>query len=496
MGTPSPPAAEPSVLIVGSGFGGLGAAIELKRAGFENFTILEKATEVGGVWRENTYPGAGCDIPSPLYSFSFEPNPRWPKRYPLQADIHAYMKRVVTRYGLQAHLRFGIEVTGAEFDENRGLWRVASSTGETFEATVFVPAVGQLSRPVWPDIPGRDTFAGHSFHSAQWDHDYDLTGKRVAVIGTGASAIQFVPEIQPKTGRLMLFQRTAPYLLPKNDARYRGWQHRLFERLPAAQLLGRLRIWLLAEYATYMMTARPMLGKGLEMRTEQLRRRHIKDPELRAKLKPDYQLGCKRILFTNDYLPALARANVHVETGRITELTPNGVRTEDGAEHAADVIIYGTGFAATDFLGKLDVRGLGGRALSEAWAKGARAYLGMAVPGFPNMFCVYGPNTNLGAGSIIYMIERQARYIRQAVEYLARPEVSYVDVRPDVEERYDNEVQQRLAKSVWTRCASWYRQDDGRVSTNWPGLVSEYDRRTRKLDLTEYRTGAAKASVR
>ncbi|MEC3977603.1 flavin-containing monooxygenase [Amycolatopsis sp. H20-H5] len=490
MGT-TPPGTGPSVLIVGTGFGGIGTAIELQRAGFTEFTLLERAHEVGGVWRENTYPGAGCDIPSPLYSFSFEPNPDWPKRYSLQPDIHAYLKRVAAKYGLGPHIRFGTEVTSATFDSRRGLWTVETSTGETYEANVFVPAVGQLSRPVLPDIPGRETFAGPSFHSAEWDHDVDLRGKRVAVIGTGASAIQFVPEIRREAGRVTLFQRTAPYIMNKKDTRYRRWQQRLFRRLPATQLLGRLRIFLLAEYATYGMTKHQFLTKVFELRTGQLRRRHLKDPALRAKLKPDYPLGCKRILFTNDYLPALAQPNVEVETGRITAITPRGVRTEDGTEHQADIVVYGTGFAATEFLGKLEVHGLDGRSLSDAWARGARAYLGMTVPGFPNLFCVYGPNTNLGAGSIVYMIERQARYIRQAVEQLTRPDVSYVDVRPEVEERYDAEVQRRLAKSVWTTCASWYRQDDGRVSTNWPGLVSEYDRRTRTLDLTEYRTVGA-----
>jgi cation diffusion facilitator CzcD-associated flavoprotein CzcO len=361
---------------------------------------------------------------------------------------------------------------------------------------VFVPAVGQLSRPVWPDIPGHGNFDGHSFHSASWDHGCDLAGKRVAVIGTGASAIQFVPEIQPKAAHLTVFQRSAPYILQRRDTQYKEWQHRLFERLPATQLFGRLRIWLLAEFATYMMTAWPFLGIGFDLRTKQLRRRHIKDPGLRKKLKPDYPLGCKRVLFSDNYLPTLAKANVHVETGRITEITANGVRTADDVEHVADVIIYGTGFAATEFLGKLDVRGLGGRALADSWAHGARAYLGMTVPGFPNMFWMYGPNTNLGAGSIIYMIERQARYIRQALEHITRPKMSYMDIRPDVEDRYDKEVQRRLARSVWTSCTSWYRRDDGRVPTNWPGLVSEYHRRTRKLDLTGYRVMAAGAKGR
>jgi cation diffusion facilitator CzcD-associated flavoprotein CzcO len=478
----------PSVLIVGTGFGGIGTAIELKRAGFDDFTILESAAEPGGVWRDNTYPGAACDIPSPLYSYSFEPNPRWPKRFSHQPDILAYLRGVITKYGLEPHIRYGAEVTGAAFDH--GIWRVETTAGETYEANVFVPAVGQLSRPVLPTIPGRDRFAGAAFHSARWDHDVDLRGKRVAVIGTGASAVQFVPEVRKQAERVTVFQRTPPYVMAKSDPAYRGWQHWLFEHLPPTQLLGRLRIFLLAEYATYAMTRHPVLAKVFELRTAQLRRRHIKDPELRTKLKPSYPLGCKRILFTNDYLPALAQPNVGVETARISEITEKGVRTEDGVEHEADVIVYGTGFAATDFLGRIEVRGLGGRTLEDAWSGGARAYLGITVPGFPNLFCVYGPNTNLGAGSIIYMLERQARYIRQAVERLARPDVSYVDVDPAVEERYDDEVQARLGRSVWSTCTSWYRQADGRVTTNWPGLVTEYDRRTKRFDVADYRVVA------
>ncbi|HWD01695.1 MAG TPA: NAD(P)/FAD-dependent oxidoreductase [Amycolatopsis sp.] len=475
----------PSVLIVGTGFGGVGTAVELKKAGFGDITMLERADAPGGVWRDNTYPGAACDIPSPLYSFSHAPNPRWPKRFSRQPDIHAYLQRVIADHDLEPHIRYRREVTAATFDQGR--WRVETAGGETYEADVFVPAVGQLSRPVLPDIPGRESFEGISFHSARWNHDAKLTGKRVAVIGTGASAIQFVPELQKQAARLTIFQRTAPYIMAKHDPYYARWQKRLFESVPATQLLGRLRIFLLAEYATYAMTRHPVLAKLFELRTAQLRRKHIKDARLRHKLKPHYPLGCKRILFTNDYLPALAQPNVEVETARIQEITPRGVRTEDGMEHEADVIVYGTGFNATDFLGPMKVLGLDGRNLDDVWRDGARAYLGLTVPGFPNLFCVYGPNTNLGAGSIIYMIERQARYIRQATELLARPGVSYLDVRPDVEERYDREVQRRLSRSVWSACSSWYRQSDGRVSTNWPGLVTEYDRRTRLLDPADFR---------
>ncbi|WP_406641901.1 flavin-containing monooxygenase [Amycolatopsis sp. WGS_07] len=474
----------PSVLVVGTGFGGIGTAIELKRAGFPNVTILERATEPGGVWRENTYPGAACDIPSPLYSFSFEPNPDWPKRYAMQPDIHAYLKRVIAKYGIEPHIRYGREVTSATYEDGR--WRIETAQGETFEADVFVPAVGQLSRPAWPSIPGRETFAGPAFHSAEWNHEIPLAGKRIAVIGTGASAIQFVPEIRREAAHVTVFQRTPPYIMAKNDGRYTDWQKRLFRRLPKTQLFGRARIFLLAEYATYGMTRHPVLTKIFELRTAQLRRRHLKDRALRRRVTPDYPLGCKRILFTNDYLPALAQPNVTVESASIEKITPRGVRTADGVEHEVDVLIYGTGFKATEFLGPMKVFGRDGRSLDEAWRGGARAYLGMTVPGFPNMFCVYGPNTNLGAGSIIYMIERQARYLRQAVEHLARPDVASLEVRAEVEERYDREVQARLSHSVWSGCTSWYRQENGRVSTNWPGLVTEYDRRTRALDPADY----------
>jgi cation diffusion facilitator CzcD-associated flavoprotein CzcO len=471
--------------IVGTGFGGLAAAIELKRAGLTDLTLFEKAAELGGVWRENTYPGAGCDIPSPLYSFSYEPHTTWPRRFSLQPDIHEYLRATARKYGVDEHIRFDTEVTTADFDEQTGTWTVGTAQGETFEFDVLVSAVGQLSRPVTPDIPGAAGFTGHSFHSAQWDHEYDLTGKRVAVIGTGASAVQFVPKIQPLVRELTLFQRTAPYLLPKPDRRYRRWHHELFRRVPLAQRAGRAWIWAICELLTKGLTGNRIVARLVQRASLALLRFQVRDPALRAKLTPGYQAGCKRILFANDYYPALGKPNVHVETGRITEITPKGVRTADGVEHEVDTIIYGTGFHTTDLLAPMTVRGTGGRDLrKEAWAGGAKAYLGITVPGFPNMFLMYGPNTNLGAGSIIYMLERQARYITQIVRRLS-PQ-SYVEVREDVAERFDAEVQRRLADTVWTTCGNWYRDETGRVVTNWPGLVSEYHRRTRDADLADY----------
>ncbi|HEV8558593.1 MAG TPA: NAD(P)/FAD-dependent oxidoreductase [Actinophytocola sp.] len=477
----------PSALIIGTGFAGIGMAIELQRAGLGDVTLLEKAADLGGVWRENTYPGAGCDIPSPYYSFSFAPNPLWPMRFSLREDIHAYLGAVTDRYRLREKIHFNTEVTGAAWDEGRGVWRVETATGRTYEANVLIPAVGQLSRPAWPAIPGRETFTGHAFHSAEWDHSGDLTGRRVAVIGTGASAIQFVPRIQPEVGQLTLFQRSAPYVVPKADTAYRPWQHTLYRRIPQTQLLERAFFWALCEFATVGLKSDNAITRSVDLLARAMRRRQIKDPVLRAKLTPDYPAGCKRVLFASNYYPALTQPNVSVETNPVKEITPTGVRTAGGAHHAADVIIYATGFRTTEFLGPMKVLGLAGRDLRDIWSGGARAYYGIAVPGFPNMFLMYGPNTNLGCGSIIYMLERQARYIRQAVQHLAATGSSSVDVRSEVADRFDEEVQRRLGHSVWSLCRSWYREPTGRISTNWPGLVSEYHRRTRTLDPSDYR---------
>jgi cation diffusion facilitator CzcD-associated flavoprotein CzcO len=466
----------PSVLIVGAGFAGIGMAVELRRAGFADVTVVEKAADLGGVWRENTYPGAGCDIPSPYYSFSYAPNPSWPLRFSPRTDIKDYLTRVADAFGIRP--RYGVEVTAASWDGVR--WRVETGTGEVLEADVLVPAVGQLSRPAMPDIPGQASFAGRSFHSARWDHTVDLAGKRVAVIGTGASAIQFVPEIQPAAGRLTVFQRSAPYIVPKPDVRYAAWRRRF--RL--GQQAERAFFWALCEVGTLGIMGNAAITKAVEWLALRHLRSQVPDPGLRAKLTPDYRIGCKRVLFSDDYLPALGRPNVHLETAAITEIVPAGVRTAAGVVEA-DVLIYGTGFTATDFLAPLKIRGVSAD-LGDAWAGGARAYLGMTVPGFPNMFLMYGPNTNLGSGSILYMLERQARYIRQAVAHIAAHR-SGLDVRPDVADRFDAEMRHRLAGTAWTHCHSWYRVGEGPVTTNWPGLVSEYHRRTRTLAVSDFR---------
>ncbi|MGV9675777.1 flavin-containing monooxygenase [Nocardia sp. NPDC003482] len=476
----------PSIVIIGSGFGGLGVAMELQRAGLTEFTLLERASDVGGVWRENTYPGAGCDIPSPLYSYSYAPRTDWPKRFSEQPDILAYLRRVAREHGLLPHIRFDTEVTAAEFDEGAGRWTVRTADGTELRCDILISAVGQLSRPALPDIPGVETFRGTAFHSAQWDHDADLTGKRVAVIGTGASAVQFVPAIASRVAHLTLFQRSAAWVMPKPDVRYKDWHHRAFRLLPITRLTERFAFWLFCEFLALAIVDVPLIRRlvtwiGLRHLANQ-----VPDRELRAKLTPDYPAGCKRALFSNDYLPALTRPNVTVETTGITEITPRGVRTADGALHEVDAIVYGTGFKGTEFLWPMRISGRGGRTLSDEWTGGARAFKGMTVPGFPNLFLVYGPNTNLGVGSIVYMIESQARYIRQAIQHLAARPGRLLEVRPGVAAEFDRRVQRRLDRSPWTFCSSWYRDAAGRITNNWPGTVTAYRWTTRRMDPADY----------
>lgn len=477
----------PRVLVIGAGFGGLAAAYELSRDGLAEVTVLEKAHDIGGVWRENTYPGAACDVPSNLYSYSFARKTDWGRRYAEQPDILGYIHDTADRFGLRKLVRTGVEVTSAQFDESTATWRVTTSSGDVLEADVLVPAVGQLSRPALPNIPGLDTYAGPSFHSAQWRHDVDLAGKRVAVLGTGASAIQFVPRIRQTAGHVTVFQRSAPYVVPKVDRAYTEKHHAAFAKVPGFAAAMRGAIWETTELLGLALTRVAPLARVLQALASANLKRHIKDPVLRAKLTPDYPIGCKRVLFSSDWYPALACDNVSVETDAITEVTPTGVRTADGRLHEVDVIIYGTGFKATEFLAPMTITGRDGRDLHAEWAQGARAHLGMAVPGFPNLFLIYGPNTNLGSSSIILMMEQQAGYIRQITAELARRGMGRAfEVRRDVEEAYDAAVQSRLENGVWTTCDSWYRTESGRVTTNWPGLVHEYQHRTRVAAIEDY----------
>jgi cation diffusion facilitator CzcD-associated flavoprotein CzcO len=382
----------------------------------------------------------------------------------------AYLSGVTAKYGIEP--RYGVTVTGAEF--RSGQWHVETSEGP-FVADVLVPAVGQLSEPHVPSLPG--SFAGPAFHSARWDHSVPLAGRRIAVVGTGASAAQFIPHLARTASSVTVFQRSAPWIVPKPDVAYQSWRHRLFP-------VERAFFWGLCEVGTLGIQGNRAVALAVSAIARRHLRKQVPDPALRAKLTPDYPIGCKRVLFANDYYPALAEPHVQVSTVDIAGLSPDGVRTTDGVLHEADVLVYGTGFRATDFLSTLHIRGVAGD-LSSAWTGGPSAYLGMTVPGFPNMFLMYGPNTNLGSGSIVYMLERQARYLRQAVALLATG-VSTLDVRSDVARRFDTEVRTRLAHTTWSSCRSWYRTEDGRIPTNWPGLVTEYNRRTKTLSPADF----------
>jgi len=479
----------PSVAVIGTGFGGLAAAIELKRLGYDDLVVIEKADDVGGVWRENHYPGAACDVPSPFYSFSFEPNPRWPHRFSRQPAILDYMRAVADKYDVRRHVRFGTEVISAAYDDATGQWTVELSTGDRLEVDVLVSAVGQLSRPGLPDIAGRDTFAGPAFHSAEWDHEVDLTGKRVAVIGTGASAIQFVPEVQKQAAHLDVFQRTAPYIIPRPDREFTSLHHKVFEKLPVTELAERATWYGVVEgLSLAWVYAKPMAKVIRAWSKRHMRKQAAAKPGLFEKVWPDYPIGCKRILFSDSYLPALTQPNVDVITDRIQEITPTGVVTADGLEHPADVIIWGTGFKATEFLAPMAIKGSDGRDLHDQWQDGARAYFGMTVPHFPNLFLMYGPNTNTGGGSVIYFLEAQARYLGKYVGHLAASGSAggkALAVKPAVEAAYDERIQAKLNGSVWSQCTSWYRTAGGRITNNWPLLGVEY-RAQAKFDPADY----------
>ncbi|MFG0380535.1 flavin-containing monooxygenase [Pseudomonas sp. zbq_18] len=474
------------VLIIGAGFAGLGLAMRLRQQGQEHFLILEKAGEPGGTWRDNSYPGAACDVPSHLYSFSFEPKTDWSRRYAPQPEIFAYVRQCIDNHGLQPKIRCNSEVAEAWFDEEAALWRVTTTDGASFSARALVSACGQLNRPLYPQIPGVERFAGESFHSARWRHDLDLSGKRVAVIGTGASAIQFVPAIVPKVKQLTLFQRTPAYVLAKPDRAYSRLELTLMQRWPWMQKLDRGLQYLYHEARGVAFFVLPGLMKLMRASFLRYLARQVSDAGLRAKLTPDYPMGCKRILISNDYYPALVQPQVAVVNEAIREVSEHGVITADGREHAADVLIYGTGFTASDFLAPMQIRGLGGLELNQAWKDGAEAYKGISVNGFPNLFILYGPNTNLGHNSIIYMLESQFPYVLACLDKLEQG-VRYLNVRKPVQDAWNQRVQHAIEHSVWEQgCSSWYKNAAGKHTNNWSGFTFSYRRHTRQPDWSAY----------
>lgn len=472
------------VAILGAGFAGLCMGLKLQARGETGFVILEKADRVGGTWRENTYPGSGCDIPSHLYSYSFEPNPDWPEIFSAQPDILGYIEDVVEKRSLSSHLRFNSEVVSAAWDDGAALWRIGMADGSSLTCEIFVTAWGQLNRPKLPPIPGRDDFAGQAFHSAQWDASADLAGKRVAVIGNGASAVQFVPEVAKVAGSLTLFQRSPNWIVPRMNRPYTADEKARFRAEPSFMAKVRGDIFEMAEARLEAKRAGTLPVEEVPIPLAHLHAQ-VTDPDLRAKLTPDYEIGCKRVLISNDFYPALTRANVELVTEAITRMTPRGVVDAQGGEHPVDVVIYATGFETRSFVGDTGITGVGGLRLSDVWIDGPEAYLGLSVTGFPNLFMLYGPNTNLGHNSIIYMIEAQVDYVLQALEAIAAN--GPVSVRQEIADAYNADLQKALATTPWAgACTSWYKTADGRILNNWPHTARAYAEAVARFEVQDY----------
>ena len=475
--------------MIGTGFGGLGAGVRLKAAGISDFVLLERADALGGTWRDNTYPGCACDVPSHLYSFSFAPNPDWSHSFSRQPEIRAYLDGVADRYQLRDHIRFASEVTDARWDPDRRNWQLVTTRGE-LAADVVIAATGALAEPRRPDIGGLDAFPGPVFHSARWDHDYDLAGKRVAVIGTGASAIQIVPEVQPEAKRLVLFQRTPAWVLPRNDRRISRLERWLFRTVPPAQRLARFFLYISHESYVVAFTKRPEMLKAVQNIAIRNMTRAISDPELRAKLTPQYVLGCKRVLLSNDYYPALAQPNVDVVASGLAHVDGNVLTADDGNAYTVDAIILATGFHAVDVPIAGRIRGTDGRSLAECWDGDMRALRGTTVAGFPNLCLVVGPNTGLAHSSMVHIIESQLSYIIDYLKALDLETVAGFDAQPDAQTRWCADIERRMGRTVWTTggCESWYLNAAGRNPTLWPGSTIRFRRATRSIDRREYRS--------
>ncbi|MFF1606248.1 flavin-containing monooxygenase [Amycolatopsis sp. NPDC058278] len=477
------------VVIVGTGFSGLGQAIQLEKAGIRDYVILEKAAEVGGTWRDNSYPGCACDVQSHMYSFSYEQNPGWSRSFSPQPEIFDYLKGVADKYRLREKIRFGVELTGAHWDERERRWTATTRDGREFVAQFLVSGVGGLHIPQIPDLPGIAEFKGQTWHSARWNHEYDLRGKKVAVVGTGASAVQFVPKIAPDVAELTLFQRTPPWIMPKPDHAMPSWVRTLFKRVPGTQRLYRNALYWLLEARAIGFNGHPAIMKAGELIAKRNIAKGIKDRALRKKVTPDYTMGCKRVLISNDYYPALARPNVDVNTAGIKEVKAHSIVDSAGVEHEVDAIVYGTGFKVTDALEYLDITGVDGRNLAKEWAaEGMRTHKGITVSGYPNLFFLLGPNTALGHNSVVFMIESQSRYVVDAIKLADSRGAAALDVRPGVQDEFQREIQDKLVKGVWTQggCKSWYLDAQGVNRTIWPGFTWRYWLETRKVDPADY----------
>jgi cation diffusion facilitator CzcD-associated flavoprotein CzcO len=476
------------VAIIGAGFSGLRLGIHLRRAGIESFTIFEKAECLGGTWRDNTYPGAACDSPSFAYCFSFEQKTDWSRKWAEQAEIIGYLEHCAGKYGLLRHIRFDTEVASARFDSDGGVWRVCTTEGEEQDFDILVSAVGQLNRPYIPELAGLRDFAGDWFHSAQWDHSVDLAGKNVGVVGNAASAIQFVPRLAGEVRQLTIFQRSANWMLPKLDREYGDAETQRFGRHAWWARLYRWWIWASFEARWPLFRRNRFLSERVSRLALEKMREAVEDPGLQEELVPDYPIGGKRILISDDYYPTLNRDDVEVVTGGIDHLAQREVVGRDGRRVPVDVLVFATGFESTSFLAPMSIQGREGRSLGMEWKDGARAYLGLTVSGFPNFFMMYGPNTNLGHNSIIFMIECQTRYIMDCIAKLDAAGLQWIDLRQDVLETYNARLQQELARTVWSDTArSWYKTAAGVITNNWSGSTVRYWWKTRKADLGLYR---------
>jgi cation diffusion facilitator CzcD-associated flavoprotein CzcO len=478
-----------SAVIVGGGLGGLCAAVHLKQAGFEDFVILEKAERLGGTWHYNTYPGCACDVPVTLYQFTFAPSPHWQHIFPRAAEVQAYTEYVAEMYSLTPNIELGTGAKTAEWDEARSLWRVTTDTGKTYEARAVVMSLGQLSRPQLPDIPGIDSFAGSSFHSAQWDHSVSYDGKRVCVVGSAASAVQIIPEVAKTAAHVTVFQRTPNWVVPRNDRPIFESEKRAMMAAPQLMDMAREYVYWNADLIFWQAFEYTEDGRQFytDLATYQLETQ-VPDPVLRKKLTPDYPVGCKRILFTDDFYPALMRPNVTLVTDSIERISERGVVTANGATHEADIIVYATGFETTGWQWSVDIIGKGGQALREAWADAPEAYYGITVTGFPNMFMTYGPNTNLGHNSITFMMERQAEYIAKCMTEMRARDLAALEVTPEAQARFNEKLQARLAQTTWAHpsCSSWYKTADGRITQNWGWNTDKYREMTKEVAWDDY----------
>jgi cation diffusion facilitator CzcD-associated flavoprotein CzcO len=487
MSEPStPPERDFDTIVVGAGFAGIGAAIKLEQAGFGDFAVLEKSDNVGGTWRDNTYPGCACDVPSALYSFSFAQNPNWSRAFAEQPEIQEYLERTASDHGVTRRIHFRTEVRDARWDADGQRWRLDTSAGP-YSARVLIAGAGPLHEPNLPDLPGLDSFEGNAFHSARWDHDYDPAGKRVAVLGTGSSAIQFVPEIQPKVEHLYLFQRTAPWVLPKPDRRISKVERALYRRLPLTQRALRGAIYNTQELIQLAQRRPAVMNRVGKLMIRHMHRQ-VKDPALREALTPNFTLGCKRMLLSNTYYRALTQPNATVVPHGVTEIRPNGVVGADGVEREVDAIIFGTGFHVTDPPIAARVRGADGRSVADVWQGSPRAYLGTTVAGFPNYFILIGPNTGNGHSSAIVLIEAQLEYILDAMRTMRARRAATVEVRRDVQAAYNERVQEALSNTVWNAggCKSYYLDRNGSNSTIYPWTTIDLRRRTSKFDARDY----------